>query len=164
MKLLNKKGKQRYRWWILSHRDFWEANEQVQCLGLIQTWHNLWRFTISQRVCRSMFCNSWRESSSCDLEQHKQFCLPGGGLLCPSPVLGLLPVSFAATSVIKDEVRLGFGGSFAPFGGLFLFALVSVVGIASTPANLGSFLIAARRLTNLERSFRARRFPFSLIE
>ena len=81
--------------------------------------------------------------SSCDPEQHKQFSTRGGGLLCLSPVPGLLPVSFTVTLVTKDEVRLGFGGSFVPFGGLFLFAIVSVVVIATAPANPGSFLICS---------------------
>ena len=67
-----------------------------------------------------------------------------GGLLCLSPVPSL-PVSFAVKSVTKDEVRLGFEGSFVPFGGFFLFALFSVVVIATAPANPGSFLIAACR-------------------
>ena len=58
-------------------------------------------------------------------------------------------MSFAVTLVTKDEVRLGFGGSFVPFSGFFLFALVYVVVIATVPANPGSFLIAACRLTNL---------------
>ena len=57
-------------------------------------------------------------------------------------------MSFAVTLVTKDEVRLGFGGSFVPFGGFFLFAIVSVVVIATAPENPGSFLIAACRLTN----------------
>ena len=38
------------------------------------------------------------------------------------------------------------------FGGFFLFAHVSMVGMVTTPANPGSFLIAAFRLTNLARS------------
>ena len=110
-----------------------------------------------------LFCNSGHEASSCDPEQHKQFCPLGGGLLCLSPVPSLLSVSFAVTSVTKDEVRLGFGGSFVPFGGFFLFALVSVT-FATAPANPGSFLIAACRLTNLAGSSRPGFFPFSLME
>ena len=39
-------------------------------------------------------------------------------------------------------------------GGFFLFALVSMVGMVITPANPGSFLIAACRLKNLARSSR----------
>ena len=103
-------------------------------------------------------------ASSCDTEQHKQLCLPRGGLLCPSPVPGILLGSFASKSVTKDVVRLGFGGLFLPCGGVFLFPLVFVVGIATIPANPGSLLTAACRLTNLARSFRAGIGPFSLIE
>ena len=83
-------------------------------------------------------------ASLCDPERHKQFCTLAGGLLCLSPVPSL-PVSFAVKSVTKDEVRFGFEGSFVPFGGFFLFALVSVVVIATAPANPGSLLIAACR-------------------
>lgn len=108
--------------------------------------------------------NSGLEASSCDSEQDKQFCVPHGSFLCPSPVPDLLPVSFASKSVTKDEVRLGFGGSFVPCGGFFLFPLVSLVGMPTTPANPGSFLIAACCLTNLVRSFRAGISPFSIIE
>ena len=45
-----------------------------------------------------------------------------------------------------------------------LFPLVSVIGIATTPANPGSLSIAACRLTNLARPFRAEIGPFSIIE
>ena len=64
----------------------------------------------------------------------------------------------------QDVVRLGFGTSLVPCGGFFLFPLVSVVGMPTKPANHGSFLIAACRLTNLVRSFRAAISSFSLIE
>ena len=73
-------------------------------------------------------------------------------------------MSFVLTSVTKDYVCLGFGGSFVPFGGFFLFALVSVVVIATAPAYPGSFLIAACRFTNLARSSGPGFFPFSLME
>ena len=116
------------------------------------------------QIFGSFFLNLGHEASSCDPEQHKQLCLPRGSLLCPSPVPGILSVSFASKSITKDEVRLGFGGLFLPCGGFFLFPLVSVVGMATTPANAGSLLIAACCLTNLARSFRAGIAPFSLIE
>ena len=144
-------------------QSLWDSHLPLWCPCLIQTWHNLWRFTISQQLWRSLFCNSGHEASSCDPEQHKQFYTPGGGLLCLSPVPSLLPVSFVVTSVTKDDVRLGFGESFVPFGGFFLFALVSVVVISTAPANPGSFLIAAC-FTNLARSSRPGFFPFSLME
>ena len=101
-------------------------------------------FAISKRLWRALFCNSGHEDSSCNPEQHKQFCTPGGGLLCLSPVRSLLPVSFAVTSGAKDDVRLGFGGSFVPF--CFCLLLSPVVVIRTAPANPGSFLIAACRL------------------
>ena len=65
------------------------------------------------------FLNSGNETSSCDPEKHKQFCLPRGGLPCPSPDPGLPPVSFASKSVTKGEVHLGFGGSLLPCDGFF---------------------------------------------
>ena len=110
------------------------------------------------------FLNSRNEASSCDPEKHKQFCLPRGGLPCPSPDPGLPPVSFASKSVTKDEVHLGFGGSLLPCDGFLQCSLVSVVGIATTPANPGSLLIAACHMTNLARSFRPGIGPFCLME
>ena len=68
-------------------QNLWDSHLPLWCPVLIQTWHNLWRFTISQRLWRSLFCNFGHEASSCDPEQHKQFCTAGGGLLCLSPVV-----------------------------------------------------------------------------
>ena len=109
---------------------------------------------ISTGVCRSLFWNSRHDASLCEPEQHKQLCTPSKVLLCPSPVPGPLPESFAKKSVAKDEVCLRSGGTLVLLGGFFLFALVSMGGMVITPANPGSFLIAACRLTNLARSSR----------
>ena len=92
-------------------QNLWDSHLPLWCPCLVQTWHSLWRFTISQQICRSLLFNSGHEASSCDPEQHKQFCVLPGGLLCPSPVPGLLTVSFASKSVTRNEVRRGFGGS-----------------------------------------------------
>ena len=105
---------------LLHGQNFWDSHLSLWCPGLIQTWRNLWHFTISQRVCRSLFWNSRHDASLCEPEQHKQFCTPSKGLLCLSLVPGLLPESFAEKSVAKDEVCLGSGGTLFLFWWFFL--------------------------------------------
>ena len=59
-------------------------------------------------------------------------------------------------------VALGVNALFILIG-FVLFVLTSVVGMVETPANPGSFLMAACRLTNWARSFNFGVSPFSLI-
>ena len=61
---------------LLHGQNFWDSHLSLRCPGLIQTWHNLWHFTISQRVCRSLFWNWRHEASSYEPEQQKQLCTP----------------------------------------------------------------------------------------
>ena len=67
-------------------------------------------------------------------------------------------------SVVKEEVCLVFGEAGVLLNGFFLFPFVLAVGMATTPANPGSFLIAACHLTNLARSVNPGVCPLNLME
>ena len=109
------------------------------------------------KYCIVLYC-------SCNPEQHKQFCKAAEEFLCPLPVPDPLPEPFEAMSVVKEEDCLVFGRAGVLLNGFFLFPFVSAVGMATTPANPGSFLIAACRLTSLARSVNLGVCPLSLME
>ena len=172
---------------LLSHgQNLSDSHRPLWCPSLIQTWHSLWRFTISQRVCRSLFFVFFCLCLC--------FCFCFVFLfVCFFLILGMKPVRVILDGTNSSKCSVGptlsitcswfssgvfrFEISYKAWGPpwiwrvicsmrwlLSVFSYLRGIGIATTPANPWSLLIAACRLTNLARSSRAGSSPFSLIK